>query len=270
MIAKAKRKQSERRTVPKQTVDIEYGLVHVTGGRFAGRMMYYDDNDDARTAICYAGHPVDFVRAYNVPARFLRDPLIEDLLSRREAIWRMVTKPARDNDWSIAPADLHELWSEKSLIDDALYERRMLGEMEHLPSDTSVFLCHTAVDKGFVRMVNDDLRRLGVTTWLDENNISVGDSIVGKVSDGLSSSQFLVAFLSPESVKSVWARREWQSFLSRQLAGSSITILPALIEKCSVPAILADLRYANFTESYHDGLKELYDAIARPTKSDRK
>jgi hypothetical protein len=29
--------------------------------------------------------------------------------------------------------------------------------------------------KGIVRMVNDDLRRLGAEMWLDENNIKVGE-----------------------------------------------------------------------------------------------
>jgi hypothetical protein len=241
--------------------EVGYGAVYVAQGRFRGRIMYYDDDATSRTAICYAGHPVDFVGSYDVPLRFLQEPLIDDLLSRREAIWRAVTKPALENDWSVNPAEIHSLWSEKSLIDDVLYERRMLGEMEQVSIEKTIFLCHSSSDKGFVRMVNDDLRRLGATTWLDENNIKVGDSLVGKISDGLKAAQFMAVFLSPESVKSIWTRKEWQSFLSRQLAGSAITILPVLVEKCEIPAILADLKYANFTESYHDGLKELRSAL---------
>jgi len=138
----------------------------------------------------------------------------------------------------------------------------MLGEMEQVPSEKTIFLCHSSTDKGFVRMVNDDLRRLGATTWLDENNIKVGDSLVGKISEGLKVSQFMAVFLSPASVKSIWTKKEWQSYLSRQLAGSAITILPVLIEKCEVPEILADLKYADFTESYHDGLRQLHAALA--------
>jgi hypothetical protein len=250
--------------------EVEYGPVYITGGRFRGRVMYYDDDEDSRTAICYVGHPLDFVGTYDIPLRFLRDPLIDDLLTRSEAIWRTLTGFAMEKEWLAKPADVHALWSEKALINDVLYERRMLGEMEHIPSEKTVFLCHSSVDKGLVRMVNDDLRRLGATTWLDENNIKVGESLVGKISDGLKTSQFLAVFLSPKSIKSQWTGREWQSFLARQLAGSSITILPVLVEKCEVPAILADLKYANFAESYHDGLKELRAAIAHPALPERR
>jgi len=245
----------------KQSRDVlEYGPVYVTKGPLKGRVMYYDDYE-RRTAICYAGHPLDFPGYYTVPRLSLREPLIEDLLTRREAISRTLCDLAIEGNWLVEPADLHELWSEKALINDLLYERRMLGEMEQVVGDKTVFLCHSSADKGFVRMVNDDLRRLGATTWLDENNIKVGDSIVGKISDGLKESQFMAVFLSPESVKSLWMTREWQSFLSRQLTGSTITILPVLVNSCEIPAILADLKYANFIESYHDGLKELRAAL---------
>lgn len=240
---------------------ISYGPVFVSGGRFRGRIVYYDDNETSHTAICYAGYPLDFVGTYDIPMRFLREPSINELLTRREAIWKEVTRPAIDQDWSIHPSKIHRLWSEKSLIDDVLYERRMMGEMKQVPSKTTVFLCHSSLDKGFVRMVNDDLRRMGAETWLDENNIKVGESLVEKISEGLESSQFLAVFLSPASVKSKWMKKEWQSFLSRQLAGNSVTILPALVEKTPIPAILADLKYADFSKDYHDGLKELRSAL---------
>ncbi len=120
----------------KPTNNLDYGPVYITGGYFRGRIMYYDDDEDDRTAICCLGHLIDFGGTYNIPRRFLREPLIDDLLARS------------------------------------------------------------------------------------------------------------------------------QSFLSRQLAGGSATILPVLLEKCEVPAILADLKYANFAESYQIGLKELLAAVA--------
>jgi hypothetical protein len=76
---------------------------------------------------------------------------------------------------------------------------------------------------------------------------------VGKITDGLRASQIMAVFLSPTAVKSIWAQREWQSFLARQLRGDTITILPILLEKCQIPEIIADIKYADFSESYHDG-----------------
>ena len=241
--------------------ELDYGSVFVTSGPFKGRIMYYDDREGRTKAICYAGHPLHFVGCYDLPMRSIREPSITELLMRNDEIWRKLTNMAIESDWLIEPVELHELWSEKTLILEELQERRSLGEIEHTAGEKTIFLCHASSDKVWVRRINDDLRQIGVKTWLDENNIRVGESIVGKISDTLQETQLMVVFLSPDSVKSLWTRREWQSFLSRQLAGTKIRILPALLEKCEVPAILADLKYANFATSYQDGLKQLRSAI---------
>jgi hypothetical protein len=241
--------------------ELEYGPVCVTGGRHKGRILYYDDDETDKTVICYAGHPLDFLGYYLVAKRLLRDPTVDDLLKRRNAIWNALSDIARNKQWDVAPRDIHALWAEKSLADNALFERRMFGEFGQLGEETEVFLCHASSDKGWVRMVNDDLKHLGVKCWLDENKIKVGDSIVSTISSGLASSKTMIAFLSPSSVKSIWARKEWESFLARQLSGSDIKILPVVLEKCDVPANLADLKYADFTQSYHDGFKEIHNAL---------
>lgn len=241
--------------------ELDYGPVFITAGRFKGRVMYYDDDESKGKIICYAGHPIQMVRCYNVPRRSVREPSITDLLDRAENISRTINRMAVRKDWPSNTADLHELWSERQLIEGELRERRTLGEIEHTSGETTVFLCHTSTDKGWVRRVNDDLRRLGVKTWIDENNIKVGESIIGKISDTLQDTQIMIVFLSKDSIKSLWTKREWQSFLSRQLAGNKIKILPALLEDCEIPSILSDLKYANFSESYYDGLKELRASI---------
>jgi hypothetical protein len=204
--------------------ELEYGPVYVFGGRHKGRILYYDDDHTSKTAICYVGHPLSFCGNYDVPVRFLREPTIDDLLKRREELWRLLSDIAIEQMWDIEPRELNAIWAERSLVDDTLHYRRMFGELGQLEGK-SVFLCHSSVDKGMVRMVHDDLMHLGVNCWLDENKIKVGDSIVATVSDGLASSQTMIVFLSPESVGSMWTRKEWQSFLARQLSGNAIKIL---------------------------------------------
>ena len=107
----------------------------------------------------------------------------------------------------------------------------------------------------------DDLKHLGVNCWLDENKIRVGDSLVAKISDGLKTSHTLILFLSKKSIVSLWTQKEWQSFLSRQLSEGTIRILPVLLEECELPAILADIKYADFRESYNEGFKQIYDSL---------
>jgi hypothetical protein len=242
-------------------VELDYGPVLVSSGRHKGRILYYDDDETDRTVICYSGHPTLFPRRYLIQLRALRDPTIDDLLQRREAIWRELSAAAIAGAWDIETATLHDLWAEKSLIDDTLHDRSMFGALGQLDSSREVFLCHSSSDKGMVRMVNDDLMKRGVNCWLDENKIRVGDSIVSKISDGLDACPVMIAFLSPASVRSIWARKEWHSFLARQLSGTSLRILPALLETCDIPAILADVKYADFTVDYHDGFIQVFNAL---------
>jgi hypothetical protein len=241
--------------------DLDYGPVFVFQGRLKGRVLYYDDNTTSKTAICYVGHLLDFVGTFDVPMRFLRKPTIDELLKRREEISNKLSTYAMDKEWDIPASDIHALWAEKMLITDALFERRMFGEFGKLGAVNEVFLCHSSTDKGYVRMVHDDLRNLGVSCWLDENKIKVGDSIVSKINEGLGSSKTMIAFLSKQAVRSMWAKKEWQSFLSRKLSGNELKILPAVLEDCDIPSILADIRFADFRESYHDGFKEIFKAL---------
>jgi hypothetical protein len=59
----------------------------------------------------------------------------------------------------------------------------------------------------------------------------------------------------------LWTRKEWQPFLTRQLSGGSLRIFPALFEDCDIPAILSDIKYADFREGYYHGFKQIYEAL---------
>lgn len=61
--------------------ELDYGLVYVVKGRHKGRILYYDDDDTPKTAICYAGHPLDFVSTFGIPKKCLRVTTIDDLLA---------------------------------------------------------------------------------------------------------------------------------------------------------------------------------------------
>lgn len=242
--------------------ELDYGPVFVLRGRHKGRILYYDDNETEKTGICYVGHPLDFVGTFDVPMRFLREPTVDELLKRREELGRKLIDYAINKEWdSVSSSEVHAIWAERMLVSETLYERRMFGEFGKLSAESEVFLCHSSADKGHVRMVHDDLKNLGVSCWLDENKIKVGDSIVSKIDEGLGSSRTMIAFLSKQSVQSMWAKKEWQSFLSRKLSGSELRILPALLEECDVPPLLADVKYADFRNGYYEGFKEIYKAL---------
>ncbi|MBI4590386.1 MAG: restriction endonuclease [Candidatus Rokubacteria bacterium] len=125
-----------------------------------------------------------------------------------------------------------------------------------------IFLCHSSKDKRFVRDLAGRLGRDGIETWFDELEIKVGDSIHSKINDGLTKSDFLAIALSPASVNSEWVQAELNSAASlEKLRASGVFVLPLLIERCNIPPLLLDRRYANFLDDYEGAYKELLESV---------
>ena len=124
-----------------------------------------------------------------------------------------------------------------------------------------VFLSHTKLDKSFARQLAYDLKEAGVEVWLDEWEIRVGDSLREKIESGIQESGWLVVILSPRAVESQWVQREISAAFTRELDSKRVFILPVLIDKCEIPILLRDKKYANFTRNYVEGLQELLGAV---------
>jgi hypothetical protein len=126
----------------------------------------------------------------------------------------------------------------------------------------NVFISYNHHDHGFAERLAQDLKAAGFAVWWDEWEIKVGDSIIQKVSQGINESAYLPVVLSPHSVKSNWVQRELGSALMRQLsADRDITVFPLLVADCEVPALLREIRWADFRQDYQAGLGELLDVL---------
>ncbi len=126
-----------------------------------------------------------------------------------------------------------------------------------------IFMCHASEDKPFVDRLITELDRRALHAWYDKREILVGDSIVGRINDALASAGFLVVVLSSRSIIVPWVSRELNSTLMRQLGQKHIAVLPVLVEDCDLPPLIADLKYADFRQSFDSGLAELVAAIRR-------
>ncbi len=72
-----------------------------------------------------------------------------------------------------------------------------------------IFISHASEDKELVaRPLADLLRSSGVTVWLDENELSLGDSLRTKIDQGLAESLFGVVILSQAFFAKDWPQRE--------------------------------------------------------------
>jgi hypothetical protein len=125
-----------------------------------------------------------------------------------------------------------------------------------------LFMSHSSLDKWFVNKVADDLKSLGHDVWLDERDIKVGQSIPQAIQKGINEADYVILFLSTNSVFSKWVEVEWVTKFMSEVESGSVKILPALIESCEVPPLLKIKKYADFTKSYDQALRDLLDAIA--------
>lgn len=127
-----------------------------------------------------------------------------------------------------------------------------------------IFLSHSSSDKLFARKLAADLQKHGFRIWIDEAELSIGDSLVERIADAINDVDYVGIVLSPESVKSEWVRKELAIAISMEIHGKGIKVIPMLYKTCDIPGILRDKVYADFTtpEHYNSSLKYLIQSLS--------
>lgn len=127
----------------------------------------------------------------------------------------------------------------------------------------SVFLSHSSQDKFFVRELAERLQAHGVAVWIDEAEISIGDSLTAKIGAAIDQTDFVAVVLSTNSVNSEWVQRELQIALQRELRERDVVVLPILLEPVEIPPFLRDKLYADFSspEKFQEQLPRLLKAM---------
>ena len=89
-----------------------------------------------------------------------------------------------------------------------------------------VFISHASEDKEAVaRPLAAALEDLGLTAWLDESELRIGDSLRRKIDHGLSRSRFGVVIFSRSFFAKGWPQYELDGLVTRSVSGEQ-TILP--------------------------------------------
>ena len=96
-------------------------------------------------------------------------------------------------------------------------------------------------------MLKDALLENSIQTWLDEDQLDLGDSLVTKLESALDTSSHLVIILSPSAVKSDWVKYELKKALDNQRTGLVQKIIPIKYRECEIPEELADLLHADLS-----------------------
>ena len=103
----------------------------------------------------------------------------------------------------------------------------------------SVFLSHSSKDKFFARKLAEGLTNRGVTVWIDEAELRIGDSLIDKISGAIQESDYVAAVLSHNSVSSNWVQKELQLAMTKEIGGKQVVVLPIMIDRCEIPPVLS-------------------------------
>lgn len=126
-----------------------------------------------------------------------------------------------------------------------------------------IFISHSSKDEKIARRLFGDLEKIGFNPWLDEAEIAVGECILTKVNDGIAESDYIIVILSKNSVASNWVEKEWKSKYWTEINSGLITVLPVLVEDCTIPKLLQTKKYADFTKEYSVGFAQLVHTIQK-------
>lgn len=90
-----------------------------------------------------------------------------------------------------------------------------------------LFVCHASEDKDDVaRPLTDVLTRRGRTVWLDELELTIGDSLRQRIDEGLRESRFGIVILSPSFFAKRWPQWELDGLAQREMLSGRKIVLP--------------------------------------------
>jgi hypothetical protein len=96
----------------------------------------------------------------------------------------------------------------------------------HAPMTHDVFISHASEDKAAVaRPLARALEAAGLSVWLDEAEITIGDSLRGSLDKGLAECRFGVVILSRDFFRKNWPQKELNGLAARENDGAKV-ILP--------------------------------------------
>jgi len=125
------------------------------------------------------------------------------------------------------------------------------------PKRRQVFMSYAEEDRGVAERIANALRAAGDRVWFDAWELASSDSIGPRINQAVTTSDFLLVLLSPKSVESQWVQNELSTALARELSDRGITVIPAVIEDCEIPPLLANILCVDLRHDFNAGMQRL-------------
>ncbi|MFZ1425734.1 MAG: toll/interleukin-1 receptor domain-containing protein [Geminicoccaceae bacterium] len=120
--------------------------------------------------------------------------------------------------------------------------------------ETLVFISYSSVDRNCARRIQRKIDEIGLSTFLDEKNISLGENFKARISKGIVQCAEVIFVASPSSLKSPWVYFE----LGQAIAFGRPVITYRIHQALELPSFLADFQATHSLKKIQDHFRRRY------------
>lgn len=128
----------------------------------------------------------------------------------------------------------------------------IIGKLQSAINAPKVFISYNQGDREFAHKLATALEQFPVNVLIDTHELRVGDNINERINELVSNSTYFIFIISKESMQSKWANKELEKAIAMKKK-----VLPVITDPIEPPDILKGIVYANFTDSFDEGIEQL-------------
>lgn len=127
-----------------------------------------------------------------------------------------------------------------------------------------IFISYSRKDRQIAETLRKRLSQVGISTWVDTQEIKLGDSLIQKIQSAIDGVEYVCALLSRNSIQSAWVQKEeLEVALTREINGRKTIVIPIILDDCEIPSFLKAKSYADLRRPrrYQRVLKEIVNLL---------
>lgn len=118
-------------------------------------------------------------------------------------------------------------WAKLQAVFHQSYEMQSTKMKENSDIYFDFFISHASEDKdNFVRPLVNELSRLGISVWFDEQTLEIGDSLRRNIDKGLKKASYGIVILSHDFFSKKWTQYELDGLINRAVNDKNKILLP--------------------------------------------
>jgi len=110
----------------------------------------------------------------------------------------------------------------------------------------TVFISHNKADAEAAREVAIFLAAEEMSVWFDEWSVQAGDSIVGRVEEGLKNCSHFLLLWSQSAAKSAWVQQELWAAIGKAIEDGMPRVIPLRLDATELPPLVRHLKYLRY------------------------